>query len=688
MSAFRALIGREFCAFFATPFGWILLAASQFILAFHFIARIALYSVESQSTDPISPTLPGVTERISIALLVWSVPFLFLLIPLATMRAWSDERRHATLPLLLGAPIRRITLCLGKFIATLGFTLIPLVFMAIMTLSLNIGTAQDTGKLLASLLALTLLVTAGTSLGLYFSSLSRHPATAALATAGTLLFLWHIDWSAGTDHPYLGFAPILALPGHLAPFFGGLLSLSGVLYFLIFTGLFLVLSWRQIDYIMQPKPLAYKTSTVLIVISALVLVWGTSQLERQIDITREQSQSLATEARDIVSQLTEPVALQVYVNRDPATRYRLERLVTRFKPHINSLSVEWINPETEPDRAREAGVTQNGEVVIGYADRQSRVTTPTDTNMTYAFYRLLNSTRVWTVYLDGLGGRDPLGSASPDYGYFSQQMESLGIQLQQVDFKTNPVVPDNATTLIVSGYLASDPVALAETLATFVAGGGSVLLLVEPDQAAEAAPTLQKFGLHILPGRLIDLAGQGKFNLPNPAFLAVDRLITHPVSANLQPPILLPVACSLEFTDLLNSSLIPLLSASGIERLFPPKAVASLTSTAHQPAADALLAVASPAAQGSGRVAVLCDSDVFSNAYIGNGSNLPFGLNLIRWLNGEQQSLAIPQLHRPDQSLRLTPLTAALFELIFKFVLPLLLVGCGMVLRLWRRRRA
>ena len=684
MNAFRALIRREFCALFATPFGWILLAASQFILAFQFIARIAIYTVESQTTAPISPSLPGVTERISIALLAWSVPFLFLLIPLATMRAWSDERRNATLPLLLGAPIRRLTLCLSKFIAILGFTLIPLGFMAIMTLALNLGTTQDIGKLLASLLALTLLVTAGTALGLYFSSLSRHPATAALATAGTLLFLWHVDWSAGTDHPYLGFAPILALPGHLAPFFSGLLPLSGVLYFLIFTGLFLVLSWRQIDFILQPKPLAYKTTTVLIVIAALVLVWGTSQLERQIDITREQSQSLVSEASAIVSQLTQPVALQVYVNRDPATRYRLERLIARFKPHIKSLAVEWINPETEPDRAREVGVTQNGEIVIEYADRQSRVTTPTETNMTYAFYRLLISTRVWTVYLDGLGGRDPLGAAALDYGYFTQQMGNLGIPLQQLDFKSHPIIPDNATTLIVSGYAASDPMALAETVATFVAGGGNVLLLVEPDQAAEAAPTLQKFGLRLLPGRLIDPVGQAKFNLPNAAFLAVDHLITHPVTADLEPPILLPVACALEFIDLLNSSLVPLLSASAVERLFIPD---TTESAANQRAGDALLAAVSPATQGSGRVAVLCDSDLFSNAYLSNGSNLPFGLNLIRWLNGEQLSLALPQLRRPDQSLRLSPLTAALFELGFKFILPLMLIGCGMALRFWRRRR-
>lgn len=685
MSALLALFRREFGAYFATPFGWVLLAVTQFILSFQFIALIALYQLDALTNKALSGFVPGVTEKISLALLSWSVPFLLLLIPLATMRAWSDEQRHATLPLLIGAPVRRMTLCLGKYLGTLAFVLIPIGLLAMMTVALELGTTQDLGKLFAGLLALALLTVAGSALGLYYSSLTRHPATAALATAGTLLFFWHIDWSAGTEYHYVGFAHMLALPGQLAPFFGGVIPLRGVLFFGVITVLFLVLCRRQLDYFLSPKQLPFKIQTGLIVIVGFMLIWVGYQADSYHDMTQNQSQTLATEAQAIASQITEPISLQIFVNRDAQQRHRLERLVGRFKPYLSQLTVEWINPETDPDQARAAGVTQNGEIVINYADRQSHVTVPTDTNLTYAFYRLLVSSQVWTVFLEGLGGRQPFGAEAADFGYFSQQLEQLGTQLQRIDLPTERSIPDNTTSLIVSGYDHALALELDSLLRDFVADGGNVLLLVDPDQINDANPVLSNFGVSVEPGRLIDPRGMTKLNLPNPAFLAIEKNVSHTVTDPLTQPLLLPIACSLSFTDLLNSSLAPLLNAPQVERLLigkhakqpPPVPAAS-----HK----AVVAVASPQDQAQGRVAVVCDSDFLSNAYVGNGSNLDFGLNLIRWLNGEKQSIALPQPTKTDLKLTLSPLVAASFELVFKLLIPALLISIGGLLH-WRRKR-
>jgi ABC-type uncharacterized transport system involved in gliding motility auxiliary subunit len=85
------------------------------------------------------------------------------------------------------------------------------------------------------------------------------------------------------------------------------------------------------------------------------------------------------------------------------------------------------------------------------------------------------------------------------------------------------------------------------------------------------------------------------------------------------------------------------------------------------------------------RVVVIGDADFLSNRYLGNGSNLELGLNLINWLSHDDNLIAISPRPAPDTRLELSQSQKIVISFTFLLVIPLLLIGTGM--RIWLKRR-
>jgi gliding motility-associated transport system permease protein len=104
----------------------------------------------------------------------------------------------------------------------------------------------DLGLLLAAALGLDLVYLLFAGVGLWASTLSRRPSTAAAGTYGLLLLLSVVDLAAREDTPGGLLLRWLAWHEHLMPFLMGLVQTSDLAYFLILTALSLGLALRQL----------------------------------------------------------------------------------------------------------------------------------------------------------------------------------------------------------------------------------------------------------------------------------------------------------------------------------------------------------------------------------------------------------------------------------------------------------
>lgn len=237
---------REWRSLFLSPLAWTLLAVIQGLLAWIFLLLVDDFR-DLQGRLAGLDNAPGVTDLVAAPLFRVAAWVLLLLVPLLTMRLFSQERRAGTLDLLLSAPVGIPAIVLGKYLGVLAFFLSAVGLITLMPLSLATGAALDMGKLLAGALGLSLLVGAATAAGVYLSTLTTQPAVAAVATLGLLLALWMVDLASVTQGAGSDLLSYLSLQRHYDSFLLGLFDSTDFAYYLLFSLAFLGLAIRRLD---------------------------------------------------------------------------------------------------------------------------------------------------------------------------------------------------------------------------------------------------------------------------------------------------------------------------------------------------------------------------------------------------------------------------------------------------------
>lgn len=241
----RLIALKEFRGLFSTPSTWLILGALQFIFGWFFLARLdAFLQVQAQLAQLANA--PGATLAVAVPLFGAIALTLMMLVPAFTMRLIAEERRNQTMALLLAAPVSGTHIVLGKYLGLLLFLLLVIADCALMVLVLAAGTQLDTGLLLGNVLGLLLLASSYAALGLYVSSLTAQPTVAAIAALAALFGLWLVDVSAtDSDNAWHTLAPT----SHFQSFNIGLLNSTDLVYFVLFSTAFLLLTIRRIHNI-------------------------------------------------------------------------------------------------------------------------------------------------------------------------------------------------------------------------------------------------------------------------------------------------------------------------------------------------------------------------------------------------------------------------------------------------------
>jgi ABC-2 type transport system permease protein len=233
------IAGNELRRLFKSPMAWVILAIVQFLLAIFFYILIYLFTLPANSGQ-------GLTITVVAGMLQIAGVIMLLVSPLITMRLVSEEHRLGTIKLLLSSPVSITELVLGKYIGIIGFYLCMLAMITLMPVSLMPGTELDLGQLLSGLLGLALLMSAFAAIGLFISTLTEQPGTAAISTFGVLFVLWIINVASHTASEQMAqvFA-YLSLLHHYDNLLNGIFNTIDVTYYLLVSISFIILSiWR------------------------------------------------------------------------------------------------------------------------------------------------------------------------------------------------------------------------------------------------------------------------------------------------------------------------------------------------------------------------------------------------------------------------------------------------------------
>jgi ABC-2 type transport system permease protein len=283
-------------------------------------------------------------------------PYLFMfLVPAITMRSLAEERREGTFELLVTRPLTDWQIIMGKYFASLFlvfFALVPtfIYYYSVYTLGNPQGNI-DTGGVIGSYIGLFLLGGVFCSIGLFASSISKNQVI-AFTIAVFLCFFFY----SGFD----SLGQLLSLQNLTLENFGitqhyqsvsrGVLDTRDLVYFVILTGIFICITLFVLIRQRQ-KPIADKT--LLQTLGILLLLGVISSLTfTRFDFTREKRYTISPISRRILSTLSQPVRIVVYLQGDnfPGGMKRLQRatrdMLSDLKAYSNNneLRFEFVDP--------------------------------------------------------------------------------------------------------------------------------------------------------------------------------------------------------------------------------------------------------------------------------------------------------------------------------------------------------
>ena len=173
--------------------------------------------------------------------------FIFLL-PLITMRTFSEEKKLGTMELVCTYPVRDIDILLGKYFGCLGIFLLMLALTFINFVILGgIWDFTEIVPVLSGYLGVFLLGASLIACGIFISSLTENQIVAGFVTLGFFIFLWFLTWNEmlGSE-ALINILRRISLFDRVFNFFKGIIATKDIIFFLLFICFFSFLTLHSL----------------------------------------------------------------------------------------------------------------------------------------------------------------------------------------------------------------------------------------------------------------------------------------------------------------------------------------------------------------------------------------------------------------------------------------------------------
>jgi ABC-2 type transport system permease protein len=247
MSNILAITGKEVRAYFTSPIAYVVIGMYALLFGYFFYVMLTLFERQSMQMMQMGGTM-NVNQMLIAPVFMNAEVVLLFLLPMVTMRTYSEEKRSGTMELLLTAPLTDWQIILGKF-----FGAMTLFAAMLATTIIHVGLLFWFGEpewkpIVTTYLGMLLMGGCFIALGLFISSLTKNQIVAATITFAAFLLFWVINWMGSfvgtTAQAVLAHLSII---DHFDDFAKGIIDTKHVVYYVSFIAFGLFLTAKSVD---------------------------------------------------------------------------------------------------------------------------------------------------------------------------------------------------------------------------------------------------------------------------------------------------------------------------------------------------------------------------------------------------------------------------------------------------------
>ncbi len=481
--------------------------------------------------------------------------------------------------------------------------------------------------------------------------------------------------------------------------------------------------WRDVATFYQGRGARYGTLSIVSIVVFLGILAAVNYLatrqNKRWDLTANQVYSLSDQSVKLLQSLKEPVKFTVFDQQVNFDRFK-DRL-NEFTYHSKNVSVDYVDADREPTRAKAAGIQSYGTIVVEYQGRTERVTSTNEQDLTNALVKAVTGATRKVYFTSGHGEKDTAGTDRIGYSAVSQALTGDNYGVERLVLAQQRSVPADATVVAIAGPRTDFLQPEIDALKEYVAKGGKVLVLMDPPEKGQTdqpnlAAFLHDWGIEASNTIVLDTSGIGQMLGTDASVPVAASYPAHPITDRFQLMTAYPVARAVTPVDggVNGHTAQPLVQTS--PQSWAEADIASLTSggrvsfdaskgdkqgpitlgaavsapataTPPAPAADPNKPAdkPEPETKPESRVVALGDSDFAANAFLGIQGNRDFFMNAVNWLAQQENMIAIRPREPEDRRITLTADQQQRIMLLSIFVIPGLVFASG-VYTWWKRR--
>ena len=418
-------------------------------------------------------------------------------------------------------------------------------------------------------------------------------------------------------------------------------------------GLYLVTHFQSLKTFSARRSTRLGFNSILGVILAAAIVviinFLAARHAPQWDFSETQFFTLARQTYQVLRELPREVSIKVFAHQGSPAFRAFQDLLKTYSAESSKLSVDFVDPNRQPDLARTYGITRIDTAVVESGDQKIYLTRASESEMTNAILRVTRDQKKQLVFLSGYGERSLMDQQPPGFFRARDSLLKQGYQVETSSLTGEETLSPNPAVIIVPSPQQGIPQEVQDRLTRFVDGGGRLLLLVDPQEADVLDLLVAQWGISLGKGIIVDK--RDRLGRGSPTALLLRTFTTHDITEDFTVPILFPVSRYIEFhpDQAPDWKFVSLAQSS-------PDSWSESTLTDNSPKFNPEEDVEGPLTIAGSltphtpsdnpdqdpAIVIVGNSAFASNAYLSYPGNTDFFLKTVAWLANEDELVSIP----------------------------------------------
>jgi ABC-2 type transport system permease protein len=247
MNNILAVAHKELKSYFASPIAYIVIGFFSLLYGWFFYTLLAYFQRQSMQAG-LGGGAANVNEQMIRPVFLNASVILLFVLPMITMRTYSEEKRSGTIELLLTSPLTDIQIIMGKFVGAMALYAAMLAVTFIHMAVLFVFGKPEWLPIVTGYLGMLLMGGCFISVGLLISSMTKNQIVAGMITFALFLMFLVINWiSSFTGPTTQNVLNYLSITEHLNDFTKGVIDTKHVVYYVSFIAFSLFLTVRAVD---------------------------------------------------------------------------------------------------------------------------------------------------------------------------------------------------------------------------------------------------------------------------------------------------------------------------------------------------------------------------------------------------------------------------------------------------------